>query len=85
MTVTRVSGLASTEAAIESAGVIPEPATTRTWCATASTSGVKLPVGGRTSMRSPGRTARTNHGDTAPPDTSRTPIRGAAPAGAQIE
>ena len=78
-------GLASTDETIDSAGVIPEPATISTWWPATSTSGVKLPLGACTSMRSPGRTSRTSHVETAPSGTSRTPIRGDAPAGAQIE
>ena len=46
---------------------------------------MKLPDGGCTSIRSPGRTSRTSQPDSAPPGTSRTPIRGGWPAGEQIE
>ena len=66
-------------------GVIPLPAAIRTCCPGARRSGVKDPEGAWTSMTSPARTSCTSHPDTAPPATSRTPIRGADPADAQIE
>ena len=46
---------------------------------------MKVPLGTWTSRVSPGLTVRTSQPETAPPATSRTPIRGAAPAGAQME
>ena len=76
---------ASTVAAIESTGVIPEPAATRTWCSPAATSGEKRPCGGPTSISSPGVSRSTSQVENSPVSTRRTPIRGAAPSGAQIE
>ncbi len=70
---------------MDSTGVMPEPAAISTCRAALARSGVNVPVGAWTSMRSPGRTSWTNQPDNAPPATSRTPMRGARPAGAQIE
>src|ERR1700684_2675583 len=76
---------ASTEAAIDIIGVMPEPAAIRTCCPGSLRSGGDRPPGAWTSRVSPALTWRTSHPDRAPPGTSRTPIRGADPAGAQIE
>ena len=70
---------------MDSIGVIPEPAAISTCRPGAVRSGLKDPAGACTSMTSPARTWWISHPDTAPPATSRTPIRGACPAGAQIE
>ena len=70
---------------IDSTGVMPDPAAISTCRAGAPRSGVNEPDGGCTSIRSPGRTSRTSQPDSAPPGTSRTPIRGGCPAGEQIE
>ena len=48
-------------------------------------SGQKRPLGVCTSISSPGRTSRTSHRENSPSGISRTPTRGRAPAGAQIE
>ena len=45
----------------------------------------KLPVGVCTSISVPGVTSWTSHWENSPSGISRTPIRGRAPAGAQIE
>ena len=70
---------------MESIGVIPEPAAMHRCLPPAEASARKLPEGGCTSMTSPGRTSRTSHREKSPSGTSRTPMRGAVPAGAQIE
>ena len=44
-----------------------------------------VPGGVCTSTTSPGRTSRTSQRENSPSGISRTPIRGGAPAGAQIE
>ena len=77
---------ASSAAAIDSTGVMPEPAAIST-CRRprAARSGVNAPDGGWTSIVSPGRVPRTSQPDTHPSGTSRTPIRGARPGGTQIE
>ena len=76
---------ASTVAAIESTGVIPEPAATSTWCSPGATSGLKRPCGGPTSSSSPAASRSTSQVENRPSSTRRTPMRGAAPSGAQIE
>ena len=76
---------ASTEAAIDSTGVIPLPAAISTCWPAVARSGTNEPDGACTSSTSPGLTLCTSHPDTAPPGTSRTPIRGGWPAAAQIE
>ena len=75
----------SAEAVIERMGVIPEPAAISTCRPGTARSGVNEPAGGCTSMRSPGLTSRTSQPETAPPGTSRTPIRGGWPAAEQME
>ena len=80
-----LAGLASTEAAIETIGVMPEPAAMQRWRPGLAGSARKLPVGGATSTGSPGPTSRMSHDENIPPGISRTPIRGAPPAGAQME
>ena len=75
---------ASTACAIDSTGVIPEPAATSA-CQPSTSDGVKLPLGGATSISSPGRTWWTSQRENTPPGTSRTPMRGVVPGGAQIE
>ena len=72
-------------AAIDSTGVIPDPAAISTWCPDSVRSGVNAPVGVPTSTSSPGRIWCTSQVENSPSGTSRTPIRGRAPAGAQIE
>ena len=79
------SRAASTEPAMDSTGVIPLPAAISTCCPGTSRSGVNAPDGACTSTTSPGRTWCTSQPDTAPPATSRTPIRGARPLTAQME
>ena len=80
-----LAGLASTDAAIESIGVMPEPAAMHRWRPGLAGSARKLPVGRLHLDGSPGPTSRTSHDENSPPGISRTPIRGAAPAGAQME
>ncbi len=70
---------------MESIGVMPEPAATRTWCPGSPRAGVNRPVGSITSTTSPGRTSRTSQVEKRPSGTTRTPMRGAAPTGAQSE
>ncbi len=70
---------------MESIGVIPEPAAIRTWWPGRVRSGVKAPVGAITSTVSPGRTSLTSQEENRPPGTTRTPMRGCAPAGEQME
>ena len=72
-------------AAIDSTGVIPDPAAISTWWPAVAVPGVKLPAGVPTEISSPGRTCRTSQRENSPSGTSRTPIRGRAPSGAQIE
>lgn len=79
------SSAASTDSAMDTIGVMPEPAATRTWWPGVERSGVNRPVGAITSTVSPGRTSSTSHAENSPPGTTRTPMRGAEPAGAQIE
>ncbi len=79
------AGSRSTVAAIDSTGVIPEPAAISTWWPPVSGPGVKLPAGTPTEISSPGLTSRTSQRENSPSGTSRTPIRGRAPSGAQIE
>ena len=76
---------ASTLAAMESTGVIPDPAATRPWCVPGRSSGVNAPDGGATSSSSPATSRSTSHSENKPSVTRRTPTRGAAPACAQIE
>jgi hypothetical protein len=76
---------ASTDPAMDRTGVIPLPAAIRTCCPGACRSGVNDPDGACASTTSPALTSCTSQPDTAPPATSRTPIRGACPAAAQIE
>ncbi len=76
---------ASTDEAIESTGVIPEPAATHRCRPPATGSARNRPVGVCTSIRVPGRTSRTSQLENSPAGTSRTPTRGGAPTGAQIE
>ena len=76
---------ASSAAAIDSTGVMPEPAAISTCRPRTARSGVNAPDGGWTSIVSPGRVPRTSQPDTHPSGTSRTPIRGARPGGTQIE
>ncbi len=76
---------ASTVEAIERTGVIPEPAAIRAWCSPGRGSGVKRPSGGPTSSSAPAASRSTSHSENSPVSTRRTPIRGAAPSGAQIE
>ncbi|GAA3091929.1 hypothetical protein GCM10020001_003910 [Nonomuraea salmonea] len=71
--------------AIDSSGVMPEPAATHRWRSPPSGSACQEPVGGCTSMTVPGRTSWTSQEENRPPGISLTPMRGAAPAGAQIE
>jgi hypothetical protein len=74
----------STVSMMDSAGVMPDPATTKPWCPVTS-SGVNLPSGGRTSSVSPGASRSTMRAENNPFSTRRTPMRGAAPSGAQME
>ena len=64
---------------------MPDPAAISTCEPGVPRSGVNEPVGACTSTVSPGRTSCTSQPETAPPATSRTPIRGAAPKRAQME
>src|ERR1700744_2190093 len=80
-----LSSAASTEAAIDIIGVMPEPAAISTWWPGTDRSGVNEPPGLWTWSVSPAFSSRTSQPDTAPPATSRTPIRGGDPAAAQIE
>ncbi len=80
-----LSSAARTDAAIDIIGVMPEPAAISTCRPGTVRSGVKVPLGAWTSRVSPALSACTSQPETAPPATSRTPIRGADPAGAQIE
>ena len=80
-----LSSEARTDAAIDIIGVMPEPAAISTWRPGTDRSGVKVPLGTWTSRVSPGLIVRTSQPETAPSATSRTPMRGAAPTGAQIE
>ena len=50
-----------------------------------STGGEKRPCGGPTSISSPAVSRSTSQVENSPVSTRRTPIRGAAPSGAQIE
>ena len=70
---------------MDSTGVIPLPAAISTCCAGRVQVGVNEPDGACTSTTSPGLTSCTSQPDTAPPATSRTPMRGARPLTAQIE
>ena len=79
------AGSRSTVAAIDSTGVIPDPAAISTWWPAVAVPGVKRPAGTATEISSPGRTWRTSQRENKPSGTSRTPIRGRAPSGAQIE
>ena len=72
-----LSSAARTEAAIDIIGVMPEPAAIRTCRPGTDRSGVKVPLGAWTSRVSPALRVRTSQPETAPPATSRTPIRGA--------
>ena len=83
--VTVLSGLASTDAAIDSIGVMPEPAAMHRCRPPRAGSARKLPEGSATSTVSPGATWWISHDENMPPGISRTPMRGAAPAGAQME
>ena len=65
------------DSAIDIIGVMPEPAAISTWLPGRARSGVKAPVGGITSITSPGRTPSTSQDENRPPGTSRTPMRGA--------
>ena len=47
--------------------------------------GQKVPVGVCTSISVPGTTSLTSHEENIPSGIARTPIRGRAPTGAQIE
>ena len=58
---------------------MPEPAAISTCRPGTARSGVKVPPGACTSSASPGWRSCTSQPETAPPATSRTPIRGAAP------
>ena len=80
-----LSCAASTDEAMDSTGVIPLPAAISTWCPGTSRSGVNEPDGAWTSITSPARTSCTSQPETAPPATSRTPMRGARPWAAQME
>lgn len=82
---TWVSGWASTVAAIEIIGVMPEPAAISRCRPGSAGSARRLPDGTWTSISVPGRTSRTSQEENMPSGISRTPIRGRAPAGAQIE
>ena len=84
-TVASAAGLRSAEAAIDSTGVIPDPAAISTCRPGTRRSAVNDPDGGWTSTRSPGRTSRTSQPETTPPGTSLTPIRSGSPSGAQME
>ena len=70
---------------MESIGVMPEPAAMQRWRPAMAGSARKLPLGVGTSIVSPGRTWCISQEEKSPPGISRTPMRGAAPAGAQIE
>ena len=70
---------------MDSTGVIPLPAAISTWWPGTSRSGVNEPDGACTSITSPGLTSCTSQPETAPPATSRTPMRGARPRAAQME
>ena len=70
---------------MDSTGVIPLPAAISTCCPGVSRSGVNEPEGGCASTTSPARTSCTSQPETAPPATSRTPMRGARPRAAQME
>ena len=70
---------------MDSIGVMPEPAAMHRCRPPCSGSARKLPVGICTSMTSPGRTSRTSQDENSPSGISRTPMRGEAPAGEQIE
>lgn len=82
---TSVFGFASTVEAIDSIGVIPDPAAIIRCRPGSDGSARRLPDGTCTSTRSPGRTSWTSHDENIPPGISRTPIRGQPPAGEQIE
>src|SRR5215469_2896664 len=84
MSVTRAPAVSSDDA-IDSTGVMPDPAATSTCSPTADGPGVNVPAGGCTSTTSPGLTSRTSQLETRPPATSRTPMRGGLPGGTQIE
>ena len=75
----------STLDAIDSIGVIPEPAAMHRCRPPSAGSARKLPVGVCTSTVSPGRTSCTSQCENIPSGISRTPTRGFAPTGAQIE
>ena len=81
-----LAGLARTEAAIESIGVMPEPAAMQRCRPGLRRVGAEA-AGGRRHLDAapPGATSRMSHDENIPPGISRTPIRGAPPAGAQIE
>ncbi len=66
---------------------MPDPAAMHRWREplAAPGRGPKAPRGACTSTVSPGRTSRTSQEEKEPPGISRTPIRGDAPTGAQIE
>ena len=83
--VTCESGLASTEVAIDSIGVMPEPAAMQRCRPASEGSAWKLPVGVCTSTASPALTSCTSQDENIPSGISRTPTRGLAPTGAQIE
>ena len=70
---------------MDSTGVIPLPAAISTCWPGVSRSGTNEPDGSCTSTTSPALTWRTSQPETAPPATSRTPMRGARPLTAQME
>ena len=65
---------------MDSAGVMPEPATMKAWCRPVP-SGVNFPCGGRTSSVSPGLSSSTSRAENRPFSTRRTPMRGACAGG----
>ncbi len=78
-------GCARTLLAIDSIGVIPEPAAMHRCRPPTAGSARKLPVGVCTSISVPGVTSRTSHEENIPSGISRTPIRGRSPTAEQIE
>jgi hypothetical protein len=77
--------LRSTVEAIESIGVMPDPAAMHRCRPGRSSLAANDPLGVCTSITSPGLTSRISQRENKPSGISRTPMRGAAPAGAQIE
>ena len=70
---------------MDSIGVMPDPAAMHRCLPPCPGSAWKLPEGVCTSTVSPTATSRTSQEENSPSGISRTPTRGLAPAGAQIE